>query len=122
MATADVPLIFTRDVNGYNSFGITQSKYIWNATITAAHGETHITVPSTSAEFLAVFSYQPGASVLVAINNTAALPAGATLTAATSELNPASRQVNAGDTISMITADTADNVSISLLKTLGQSL
>lgn len=86
-----------------------------------------VTVPSFAAmglptaneynKFLAVFSYEAGAVVWVANNATAAVPAGATFAASTSQLNPACKQVKAGDVISMISPGTP-NVSVSFFAIL----
>jgi hypothetical protein len=93
-----------RDINGYNGFGLPFSNSNYSATITGA--ATTLTVPSntTKTPFLAVFSFEPGAAVWVALNNTATLPAGATLVATNSVLNPAARWVEEGDVLSFITS------------------
>ena len=108
------PLNFGRDVQGYNSYAPQPSTDIYNATITAG-GATSITVPSNYQVWIASFSYQPGSSVWVDFTGaTAAVPAGATLASATSMLNPGQRTVYAGGNISLISADSSDNVSIEL--------
>ena len=56
--------IMSRDINGYNGFGLPFSDTNYSATITTG-AVTALTVPgnSTSDKYLAVFSYTPGGSV-----------------------------------------------------------
>jgi aconitase B len=109
-------LIFTKDINGFNSYGLPECDNIYNATLTSGGGETNVTVPSNWPVWAALFSIEPGSSVYIAVGEgaTAALPAGATLASASSELNPTIKQVKAGDKISLITGDATANVSVSL--------
>lgn len=103
----------TRDINGYNGFGLISAddKY---SMILATNVEQHFTVPGNFQNWLAVFAYAPGSSVWTAFNNTAAFPSGS-VSSTTSELNPAGRQVKAGDVISLITNDsTNDQVGVML--------
>lgn len=107
-------LSFGQDVQGYNTYAPYTATDKYSSTLTTGSA-TSITVPSNHAVWIAVFSYQPGASVWVNLTGaTAAVPAGATLAATTSELNPGARMVNKGTTISMITGDTSANVGVSL--------
>ena len=107
-------LDFGNDQRGYNAYAPTTAQDKWSATITDA-SETHITVPSNYAVWIAVFSYQPGANVWVDLTGaTAAIPAGATLAATTAELNPAARTVYKGGLISMITDNTSADVGVAL--------
>ena len=101
-------------VNGVNGFGapICDTKV---STTLAISTEATTTVPATSDmgstrsnQYLAVFSYEPAKKVWVAFNATAAVPAGATLVATTSVLNPSARVVKSGDVIHMISAAAAD--------------
>lgn len=109
-----VVLNFGRDVQGYNAYAPAAASDNWSATITNG-AETHITVPSNYAKWIAVFSYQPGSNVWVDLSGgTAIVPVGATLASTTSCLNPASRTVYAGGTISMITDNTSVDVGVSL--------
>lgn len=111
-----------RDINGYNGFGLQFSDTNFSATI-AANADTTITVPSnsgmggygiqSSSTWIAIFSYTPGASVWVALNTTASVPAGATFASTQSQLNPAARLVKGGDIIHFISASAAD-VSVML--------
>src|SRR3990167_11031406 len=96
------PFIMTRDINGYNGFGLPFALDKYSATL-ATGADTTLTVPSAgsfgrasagdSNYFIAIFSYEPGARVWVASNATAAVPVGATFAAVSSELNPAARMV-----------------------------
>lgn len=108
-------------VQGVNGFGLPFCKNIWTVTL-GVSTEATLTVPdltspgninSTIAKMIAVFSYEAAKNVWVAVNATAAVPAGATLAAAASELNPSAKLVKAGDVIHMISAAAA-NVSVAL--------
>lgn len=104
----------TRDINGYNGFGLPFSDTNYSATILTGVNTT-LDVPgiSTSTTYLAVFSYNPGASVFVAINQTAAVPAGSTFSSTTSILNPTARVCRYGDVLNFITNDEAAFVTVS---------
>lgn len=104
----------SRDINGYPSVGVPQPSVGFTATLTTGGGEDSITVPSSADNWVAKLHYEPATTVLVAVNATAALPAGATFAASTSMVNPPELIVNAGDTISAITGDATADVSISL--------
>ena len=107
-------LNFGRDVQGYNAYAPTPATNNYSATITNGN-ETHITVPSDSSVWIAVFSYQPGSNCWVDFSGgTAAVPVGATLASTNSVLNPGARMVNAGSKISMITDNTSIDVGVSL--------
>lgn len=94
----------TRDINGYNGFGLDFALNGYQGVL-AATVEQHVTVPSSYPHWIAVFSYSPGAAIWVNGITTATAASGA-FSATTSELNPAARAVDAGDTISFITNDT----------------
>ena len=96
--------LMQRDISGTNGFGIPFS-LDGQATKLAANAEQHITVPDNYPNWMAVFSYSPGASIWVDGINTAVVPS-TSFAANTARLNPAGRYVKAGDTISFITADT----------------
>jgi hypothetical protein len=111
----------TRDINGYNGFGLQFTDTSYSATL-AASTDTSVTVPSTtgmggfgisaSSLWLAVFSFDPGTSVWVALNTAAAAPAGASFATTSSELNPAARLVKGGDVIHFFSTGTAVNVNV----------
>ena len=111
-----------RDINGYNGFGLQFSDTKYSALIAEAT-DTSLTVPTgttigsghstNTLRLLAIFSYEPGASVWVALNGTAAVPAGAAFASTTSELNPVARSVSAGDVLHFITPDSGgSNVGV----------
>ncbi len=118
---APTPFNMTRDINGYNGFGLPFSVSKFSATL-ATTTDTTLVVPTSAAmgaptaslnnKFIAIFSYEPGARVWVANNTTAAVPAGATFAAVSSELNPSARMVQAGDTLHFITPDTTADVGV----------
>jgi len=103
-----------RDINGFNSFGTAFSD-TKKSVILVQNIEQNFTVPSTEnstyKNWLAVFCFQPGASIWVALNNTAAIP-GASFSDTTSELNPASRYVMGGDTLSFISTDALNEIGV----------
>lgn len=100
-----------RDINGYNGFGLPFSLNKYSAVL-AQNTDTTLTVPSYSAAYVAIFSYQPGSSVWVANGATAAKAAGASFSAVTSELNPVARYVKAGNVLHFITGDTTAAVGV----------
>ena len=103
--------LMTRDISGTNGFGVPFS-ITGRSALLAAAVEQHITVPSNYPNWIAIFSYTPGSSIWVDGIGTAVAPTGA-FAATTSELNPAARLVQAGDTLSFITADiTSPAVSV----------
>jgi hypothetical protein len=63
---------------------------------------------SSKAQWMAVFSYEAAKKIYVAVNATAAVPAGNTLAASTSSLNPPGRIVKEGDVISVISGAVGD--------------
>lgn len=102
---------------GTNGFGRKPPNVIQSATLAAAT-EKHFTVPLTSAmgainssstpTFIALFSYKPATEFWVAVNATAAVPAGGDFASDTAELLPSAYIVKAGDTISAISAAGGD--------------
>lgn len=106
--------MLSKDINGFPSNGLPAPSVNYNATLTTGGGEDNITVPSTYQFWIARMGYSPNTTVLVAVNATAAVPAGATFAASASMVNPPELQVKAGDTISAVTAAAAAGVSISL--------
>lgn len=113
----------TRDINGYNGFGLKASETNISVTLTASTDTTY-TVPGTDslggcnyqtkAPWIAIFSFDPGTSVWVSINATASNPGGSTFAATSSFLNPAGIEVKEGDVIHCYTTQTGVNVSVRL--------
>jgi hypothetical protein len=106
-------LLFGRDEQGLNTYARPSSTNMYSTTLTAAT-EATVTVPSNFQNWIAYFSYEAAKNVWVAINATAAVPAGATLVASNSALNPESKVVKEGDVIHIITADATTDVGIEL--------
>lgn len=102
----------TRDVNGYNGFGLPFSINNDSATL-AQNTDTTLTVPSFSGHYIAIFAYEQGATVWVSLNATATTPAGNTFASTNSQMNPTARYVKAGDVLHFITGDTTAQVSVS---------
>ncbi len=111
----------TRDINGYNGFGLQFTDTAYSATL-AATTDTTLIVPSSDSmggasfppdnkpRLIAIFSFDPGEAVWVANGATASDPAGATFAATASSLNPAAREVKGGDVLHFYT--TAANVVV----------
>ena len=93
----------TRDINGYNGFGIQPTYDIQGCSLTANAAQT-FTVPDNYPEWIAIFSVTPGANVFVSFTTTAAAPSG-TVATRTSVLLPSARQLKGGSTFSVITPD-----------------
>lgn len=94
----------TRDINGYNGFGIQPTYDIYGATLATSTVAT-IAVPSNYPNWIAIFSYSPGTNVWVSFTGTAAIPGSSSFSLVNSSLNPAARMVERGMTISLITSD-----------------
>lgn len=103
--TQSTKLNFARDVNGFNSFAVKQPEDKYSAVLVQSVAQ-NVTVPDNNNNWIAVFSYTPGASVWISINGTANAPAGA-VASTDSELNPAAIWVLADDVISFITEDSS---------------
>lgn len=103
-----------RDVNGYNGFGLPISNNKYSALLLTDTEDT-VTVPQTNSatykNVLAIFSFEEGRNVWVAVNATAAYPSGS-FSATDSERRPTARSVKPGDVISMITSDTSAQVGV----------
>lgn len=92
---------------GFSDLGLPFSK-VFNATLAAAT-DTSLTVPvasgmgainsQTQPKMLALFSYESAGDFWIALNATAAAPAGGAFADATSVLNPKYKVVQAGDVI-----------------------
>ena len=93
----------TRDINGYNGFGIPFS-LDGSTMVLAANTAQSVTVPANYPHWIAIFSYTPGSNIWVDGINTAVVPSGAA-SASTARLNPSARYVKKGQTISFKTSD-----------------
>lgn len=113
-----------KDVAGYNGYGLQFSDQKYSASL-AITTDTTLTVPSTSAlgvplnqvnRFLAVITVEANLSVWCAVNATAAVPAGSTFAATTSDLiiggQDYARQVDAGDVLHFIAPTAGTDVSV----------
>lgn len=108
-------LIFGRDVQGFNAYAPLFPTDIFTATL-AAGTASHVIVPSNYPSWIMYIRVQPNGWAWCSRTTTAAVPAGGTFAAASSELIAGTieykRKVNAGDTISLITANTTCDVEI----------
>ncbi len=104
--TSSTKFILTRDINGYNGFGLPFAFDNYQTTLAANVAQT-ITVPSNFGTWIAIFSFSPGTNVWVANNDTAEIP-GASFASSLSQLNPVAREVHAGDVLSFITAESTN--------------
>ena len=105
----------TRDINGYNGFGLPASNTNYSVTLVAST-DTTLTVPidgalgqssSTSKEkLIAIITHDLGVNIWVAVNATATLPAGASFAATASFENPAAIEVKGGDILHFISSGT----------------
>lgn len=111
-----------KSIQGVNGYGTLFSSTKYSSTLAAAT-EATVTVPGSTApgsisatssknRYLAVFSYHAARNVWVALNATAAVPAGNTLVATNSELNPPAKVVKAGDVIHVICATATTDIGI----------
>ena len=97
-------LSLTKDINGYNAFGVIPTYDIWAGSL-ATSTEQHFTVPSNNEYWLAIFTFSPGANIWVEFDGGTATVPSSTVSSVNVVLNPAGRQVKAGSKISLITAD-----------------
>jgi len=104
----------TRDINGYNGFGLPFADNKYDTALLVGVEQT-LTVPNSPfADYpnvLAIFSFAPGSSIWVALNETATVP-GASFASTDSELNPAARWCKAGDVLHFISNDAVDEVGV----------
>lgn len=115
-----------KDVAGYNGFGLQFSNLKYSASL-AITTDTTLTVPSSGAmgaplnqvnKFLAVINVEANLSVWCALNATAAVPAGSTFAATTSDLiiggQDYAREVKAGDVLHFFAPVAGTDVSVIL--------
>lgn len=104
-------LSFGRDVQGYNAYAPAPSVTKWSATLDGG-AVTSFNVPSNHQTWVVSFRYYPN-NVWVDVSGAdAQIPSGSTFDPTTSELNPASLTLQAGDKISAITDLTNANISV----------
>lgn len=107
MAAQITPFNMTRDINGFNGFGLPFSNKAYSALL-LADDEITLTVPETGnanyPNLFALFTFQAGSFVWVALNASATRPLGA-FSQTNSEQNPQGRYVKSGDVLHFITAN-----------------
>ena len=97
-------MVIARDTTGAVTYGRKQAAYSHRVVLQADTEHTH-TVNSYDQEYLAIFSYAPGSSVFVGVNETATVPT-TTADDSTAEGLPTAYDVKQGDVISFITSET----------------
>lgn len=113
-----------KDIAGYNGFGLPFSDMLYSCTL-GATTDTTLTVPTSSAigvplntlnRYIAIIQVKPNTEVWVAKNATAAVPAGNTFAATTSELINGTeyyaREVQQGDVLHFYTASATTDVGV----------
>jgi hypothetical protein len=94
--------LMTRDVGGYNGFGIMPTYDIQGCSLAANTAQT-FTVPNNYSNWIAIISYTPGVNVFIDFSGATATVPGSTVGAITTVLNPSARAVKGGSTFSVIT-------------------
>ena len=96
-----------RDINGavagINGFGLQPSTDVYNGLLAASTAQS-ITVPDNCPRWIMIVKAEAGKNVWVDLTTTATVPNGS-FAAATALLNPQALQVEAGQSVSLITAD-----------------
>ena len=104
-----------RDSGGLNTYLTPNSNIKYSILLAAGVAQT-ITVPlaenSSQYKWDVIFSFEPGAIVWTAINNTAAYPTGAAALTNSSLNRVGYARLNSGDVISFITEDTTVEVGV----------
>jgi len=95
--------------------GLNFSNLFYSSTL-AATTDTTLTIPGSAPRFKALMKVKYTAEVWVALNQTAAVPAGDTFAATTSELINGTliREVKAGDVLHFFTATATTDISVTL--------
>ena len=108
-------LLFGRDVQGLNAYAPNFPTDIFTATL-AANAAKSVIVPKNYPVWIMYVRVQPNGWAWVSHTTTAAVPAGGTLAAASSELIVGTiefkRTVNAGDVLSFITPNTTCDIEV----------
>lgn len=104
-----------RDITGLNTFLAPDSTNKMSMLLASGVAQT-ITVPlaenSSQFKWDVIFSFEPGAMVWTAVNNTAAVPTGAAASTNSSLNRVGYCRLKSGDTISFITNDTSVEVGV----------
>lgn len=93
-----------RDISGYNGFGIIPTYDIQGCSLAASTAQT-FTVPANYSNWIAIFSYTPGAEIFIRFDGSTATVPGGTVGSIAVVLNPSARAVKGGSTFSVITPD-----------------
>ncbi len=96
--------LMTHDIGGFNGFGIIPTYDIQGCSLTANAAQT-FTVPSNYSNWMAIFTYTPGANVFVRFDGSAATVPTGTVASIHVALNPSARALAGGSTFSVITPD-----------------
>lgn len=98
-----------------DDFGLPFANVKWNATL-AITTDTTLTVPGVAPRYKAVMTCEPAGYVWVALNATAAAPAGGSFAATTSVLLSAGRvlcrEVKAGDVLHFFSGTATTDVGV----------
>lgn len=98
-----------------DDFGLNNSDIKYSATLASAT-DTTLTVPGKAPRYKALIKVEPDAVVWFAVGATAAVPAGATFAAVSSEMisgdTPLCREVKAGDVLHFISDSTNRDISV----------
>lgn len=116
-----IPIPYTSQ-QPIDDFGLTFANIFYSASL-AATTDTSLTVPGAASRYKAVIRCEPNATVWVALNATAAVPAGASFAVTTSELIPVNgtlcRDVASGDVLHFYTATAATDVGVAFYGSTG---
>ena len=114
-------LALTRDINGFNAYGLKPSDFNISVTLTASTDTTY-TIPGTDATggsnyqtkalWLGIFYVTPGSEVWAAVNHAASAPAGDTFALSNSFGDPAAIEFQEGDVLHCFTTQTGVSVSV----------
>ena len=99
--------LMTKDIAGYNGFGVIPSTEIYGAALAQGVDQVLAVCPTDYSNYIAIYSYTPGSQVFIDDTGATAAVFSGTAGQVTSELNPQARQVTGGTSISAITPDTS---------------
>jgi len=104
-------LALTRDINGFNTFGIAPSDVKVGVQL-IQNDEESFQVPTAFKFYELVFSIDPGLRVWVSYDGATPDVPSSTFATINSELNPAARTVPGGTIVNCITPDTSAFVGV----------